>query len=115
MVVRRTTRRRLLRWQQWRDARPPCLGQGESGVAEDLDRQRALRSGLLPRPTRRVAAPGDRLVPAPKGRPGEAEAAALRRLREGQQQAAHFRHGEGDQVGGTPFCPAVAWSRVTSR
>jgi hypothetical protein len=36
-------------------------------------------------------------------------------LGERQQQAADFRHGERDQVGSTPFCPAVAWSRVTSR
>ncbi len=67
MVMGGTTRRGLLWWKQRRNALPPHIGQGKGGLAEDLDRERALRVGLLACPARRVAAAGDRLVPAPKG------------------------------------------------
>jgi hypothetical protein len=39
---------------------------------------------MLARPARGVTAPGDGLVPAPKDRPGEPEAAAFRGLGERQ-------------------------------
>ena len=63
--------------------------------------------GLLARPARGVAAPGHRLVPAPKGGPGEAEAEAFGWLGQRQQQAADFRHGERDQAGSAPFLLGV--------
>ena len=115
MVVRGTTRAGLLRWEQRGNARPPRLGQVKRGAAEDLDRQRALRVGFLACPARRVAASGDRLVAAPKGRPSEAKAEAFGWLGQRQQQAADFRHGERDQAASAPFSSALAWSLVTSR
>ena len=78
MVVGGTSRAGLLRREQRGDPRPPRIGEFGVGAAEDPDREPALRLGLLSRPTRRVAAPGDRLVPAAKGRPGEPEAAGAR-------------------------------------
>ena len=115
VVVRGTTRGRLLRGKQRRDACPPPLGQVKGRIVENLDCQRTLRIGLLARPARRVAVLGDGLVPAPKGRPGEAEIETVRGLGEREQQTPHFRHGERDQAGSAPFCSASAWSRVTSR
>ena len=115
MVVRGTTRGRLLRREQGGDARPPRIGQVTGGLAEDLDRERPWRVGLLAGAPRRMAAPGDRLVPAAKGGPGQAEAEAVGGLGEGQQQAADFRRRQRDQAGRPPFCSALAWRRVTSR
>lgn len=115
LVVRGTTYGRLLGREQWHDASPPCIGQLRRGGSQDLDREQARRVGLVARPARRVAASGVRLVPTAKGRPSEAEIVAFGCLGERQQQAADFRHGERNQVGSPPFCPAVAWSRVTSR
>jgi hypothetical protein len=108
MVMRRTTRAGLLRREQRGDARPPRIGQGEGRAAEDLDRERALRVGLLACPARRVAPSGDRLVPTPKGRPSEAIAAAVGWLAERQQQTADFRHSERDQAASAPFSSALA-------
>jgi hypothetical protein len=70
---------------------------------------------MLARPARGVAASGDRLVPAPKGRPGEAEAEAVGWLGQRQQQTADFRRRQRDQAGRAPFCSALAWRLVTSR
>ena len=115
MVVGRTTTRRFLRREQRSDARPARIGEFRDGGAEDLDRERAMRGRMLARPAGGVTAPGNRLVPTAKGRPGEPEAGAVGWLREHEQQAADFRHGEGDQARSAPFLPACAWSRVTSR
>jgi hypothetical protein len=115
VVMGGTTRAGFLRREERSDARPPRLGQIGDGVVADLDGERGLGVGLLPRPPCCVAAPGDGLVPAPKDRPGEPEAAAFRGLSERQQQAADFRDGERDQPGRAPFFPASAWCRVTSR
>ena len=105
MVVPGTTRGRLLRREQRGDARPPRVGQVTGGLAEDLDRERPCRVGLLAGAARRMAAPGDRLVPAAKGRPGQAEAEAFGGLGEGQQQAADFRHVSGISLAAPPFSP----------
>ncbi len=67
MVMGGTTRRGLLGREQRRNARPAHIGELRNGRSEDLDRERALRVGLLAHPPRRVAAPGNGLVPAPKG------------------------------------------------
>ena len=67
MVMGGTTRRGLLGREQRRNARPSGIGQDEDGLAEDLDRERALWGRLVVRPPRCVAASGNRLVPAPKG------------------------------------------------
>ena len=67
MVMGGPTRRGPLGREQRRNACPSCIGQDGGGLAEDLDRERALRVGLLARPPRRMAAPGHGLVPAPKG------------------------------------------------
>ena len=67
MVMGGTTRRGLLGREQPRNARPSGIGQDEDGLAEDPDRERALRVGLLARPPRCVAASSNRLVPAAKG------------------------------------------------
>lgn len=115
VVVGRTTTVGFLRGQERGDPCPARIGELRDGGAEDLDRERALRLRLLARPTRRVAAPGDCLVPAPKVRPGEPKAEVVGWLGEGEQQAADFRHGERDQALSTPFFPALAWSRVTSK
>jgi hypothetical protein len=115
MVVGRTTRARLLRWEQGSDASPTRISERRDGRSEDLDRERAARSRMVLCPACRVTAAGNRLVPATKDRPGELEAAAFRGFGERQQQAADFRHSERDQAGRPPFCSALAWSRVTSR
>ena len=115
MVVGRTTRARLLRREQRGDARPPRIGELRDGGSEELDREPVVRSRMLVCPARRVTAPGDSLVAAPKDRPGEPQAAAVGGLGEQQQQTADFRHGEWDQVLSTPFWPSLAWRRVTAR
>ena len=115
MVVGGTTRAGLLRREQRGDALPPRIGQVEGGAMQDLDRERALRVGVLPRSPRRVAALRIGLVPAAKGRPGEAESKAVGGLGERQQQAANFRYGERNQPAGAPCCSAVARCLVTSR
>jgi hypothetical protein len=107
-VVRRTTRGRLLGREERSDARPPRIGQVRGGIPKDLDRERARWVGMLAGAARRLAAPGDRLVPAPEGGPAEAEGTAFGWLGERQQQAADFRHGEGEQRGTPPFSSAVA-------
>jgi hypothetical protein len=115
VVMGGATRGRLLRREQRRDARPVCIGELRNGRSEGLDRERAVRGRLLMCPTCRVTAPGDRLVPAAKGRPGEVDAAAVGGRGEGEQQAADFRHGERDQALSAPFLLSFAWSRVTSK
>ena len=115
MVVGRTTTVRFLQRQEWRDACPPGIGKLRDGGSEDLDRERVLRVGLLTRPARRVAPPGNCLVPAAKGRPGEPQAAAFGGLGQRQQQAADLRYRQGNQVLSAPFSSPWAWSRVTWR
>jgi hypothetical protein len=115
VVMGGATRGRLWRREQRRDAHPVCSGERRNGRSAGLDRERAGRGRLLLCPTCRVTAPGDRLVPAAKGRPGEVEAAAVGGLGEGEQQAADVRHGERDQALSAPFLPAFAGSRVTSK
>jgi hypothetical protein len=115
MVVGRTTTVGFLRGQERGDPRPVRIGQFGVGGAEDPGGERALRLRMLARPTRRMAAPGDCLVPAAKVRPGEPKAEVVGWLGEGEQQAADFRHGERDQALSAPLFPALAWSRVTSK
>ena len=115
VVVGRTPTRRFLRREQWDDACPARIGELWDGGSEDLDRERAVRGWLLVGPACRVTASSHRLVPAAKGGPGEPEVGAVGWLREHEQQAADFRHGERDQALSAPFLPSCAWSRVTSR
>ena len=115
VIVGGATRARLLRREQWGDARPARIGEVRNGGSEGLDRERAVRGRPLVCPPCGVAAPGHRLVSTAKGRPGEPEAAAFRGLGEGEQQAADFRHRQRNPVDNTPFSSAVAWRRVTSR
>ena len=115
VVVRGSTRARLLWREQRGNARPARIGQFRDGGSKGLDRQGPVRRRLLVGPACRVTAAGHRLVPAAKGRPGEPEAGAFRWLHEQEQQAADFRHGQRDQPARTPFLPSLAWCRVTSR
>jgi hypothetical protein len=107
---------------------PLPLAVGQLGAARWPQRDgHGLRAGQGHRPLRpprHVASLGHRLMAPPPARPGQVEAEPLRRRRQGQQQPAHLRGRQRDQVAGRTKAPlfppsgsdaAAAWARVTSR
>ncbi len=87
-----------LRGQQRGDARPLLIGKAEVAPGEHLDRREAVTVPLPLSSTGRVTAFRDRLMVATELRPGEAKGEALRRLGQRQQQAAHLRHSQGQEI-----------------
>ena len=126
MIVVRPASRWPVRGQQRQHA-PPLLVRQIRAAACLLRGCRRLRHGQhdrASRPARRVAPLGDRLVVSPPARPGQPEREPLVRLPQRQQQPAHLRRGQRDQLAGRsrpPFLPpcsgaaAAAAARVTSR
>jgi hypothetical protein len=112
--------------QEWAHPLPGSLGQlsAVQRRGRRVGRREHDRGQGATRSSRQVAAPGGGLLaPSPAG-PPQAKGEPLRWLRQGQEQAAHLRHRQRDQVAGrtmVPFFPpsrfwtAVAWARVTSR
>ena len=107
MVLRRSADGRAL-WRQER-ADPAPLVVRQLGTRLERDRGGRLygRWRMQAGASGRVAALRDGLVMASPGRPEEAEAEALGRLIEREQQPADFRDGQRDQLARTaPF----SWS-----
>lgn len=98
MVARWAADRWPLRGQQRADARPLLIGKGEVAAGEHLDCREAATVPLPLSSTGCVTALGDCLMVAAELRPGEAEGEDLRRLGQRQQQAAHLRHGQGEEI-----------------
>lgn len=118
MVLRRSPDGRALRWQERADPAPLVVRQLVARPEREwggwLYGCRRMQSGA----SGRVAALRDGLMTASPRRPDEAEAEAVGRLVEREQQPTDFRHGQRDQIARTaPFsCSAWrAWWRVATR
>ena len=115
VILRRATHRRR-RWQERRDPLPLRIGHVLIRGREGLHARAAGGRGMRPSPPRGVAALGSRLMAPPEGRPRQPEGPVFGRLGMPEQQAAHLRDGQGDQiVRSPPFSPSLAWRRVTSK
>lgn len=96
MVMIRTTGRGFRRRQQRAAVRPALVGQLEVGGAEQLDLRAAAGAVLSSRLSGGMALFGSGLMT--EGRPGKPKGEAFRRLGEGAEQPAHFRHRLGQQI-----------------
>ena len=126
MVVARPASWRPLRGEQRQHAPPVLLRQLRATARRPRGcrRLRHEEHGRASRPARRVPPLGDRLVASPPARPSQPEREPLVRLSERQQQPAHLRRRQWDQLtcrSKAPLFPpscsgtAVGCARVTSR